>query len=252
MCVLAFAWRMHRRWPLVMAGNRDELHARPAQPLHRWPEAPHVLAGRDLLSGGSWLGVSEQGRFAVITNLRGFGLPDPGKLSRGGLVRDFLVGEPQDARDDAAFNPFSLIEADVSGAAFTANRPALERRLLQPGLYGLSNGGLDEPWPKTTKLKAALADWLLRDEPDLEPLFSALRDETRPADGELPATGISLDRERLSSAIFIRNPIYGTRCSTVVRIDEDGYGEIAERSFGPDGEAAGEAVFDFAWPPSSE
>jgi uncharacterized protein with NRDE domain len=251
MCVLAFAWRLHPRWPLVLAGNRDELHDRPAQPLGRWPEASHVLGGKDLASGGSWLGVSERGRLAVVTNLRGYGPPQDGNPSRGLLVSQFLIGEgewsdPAHA-DLTLFNPLNLIMVDADEAAFLANRPSGVRRALEPGLYGLSNGDLDEPWPKTRRLKQALAAWLEADGP-IEAMFEPLGDEGRPADAELPSTGLDLERERLASAIFIRNPLYGTRCSTIVRVGADGRGEIAERRFEPDGRASGYTRMEFAWP----
>ena len=93
MCILALAWLAHPRWRLVVAGNRDELHARPAAPLARWGKPDHLIAGRDLEAGGTWLGVSEQGCFAVLTNLRGYGPPQPGRASRGALVTDLLAGE---------------------------------------------------------------------------------------------------------------------------------------------------------------
>lgn len=250
MCVLAFAWRISPIWPLVLVGNRDELHARPSQPLGRWPEAPQVLGGRDLKSGGTWLGVSEQGRLAVITNLRGFGPPEEGRPSRGLLARDVLVGEGPYARLDevdlSAFNPMNLIAVEGDEATFFTNRPGPERRALAPGLYGLSNGDLDAPWPKTVRLKAALQAWLGRPE-DLAPLFDALADETRPSDDDLPRTGLDLERERLVSPIFIRDGRYGTRCSTVVRLGQDGSGEIAERRFGPAGAPSGETTISFAW-----
>jgi uncharacterized protein with NRDE domain len=252
MCVLAFAWRLHAQWPLVLIGNRDEAHARPAAPLARWAEAPHVLGGRDLKSGGTWLGVSEQGRLAVVTNLRGHGLPEDEKPSRGRLVQDVLVGEGRYARfepaDLAEFNPMNLILADGGQAAFFTNRPAPVKRPLTPGLYGLSNGDLDAPWPKTRRLKAALAAWLAEPDASIDPLFLALADETRPSDDELPRTGLELERERLVSPIFIRDERYGTRCSTVARIGRDGAGEIAERRFGPNGLPSGETVLAFAWP----
>ena len=252
MCVLAFAWRLHPRWPLVLIGNRDEAHARPAAPLGRWSEAPHVLGGKDLKSGGTWLGVSEQGRLAVVTNLRGFGPPEDGRPSRGRLAEDFLVGEGRYARfaeaDLAALNPVNLIVADGPEAAFFTNRPHPVRRGLAAGLYGLSNGDLDAPWPKTQQLKAALEAWLNGRAISTAPLFAALADETRPSDDELPRTGLELERERLVSPIFIRDPRYGTRCSTVVRIGQDGSGEITERRFGPDGRPSGDTVLAFAWP----
>ena len=252
MCVLAFAWRAHPDWPLVLAGNRDELHARPAAPLARWDEAPEVLGGRDLEGGGAWLGVSEQGRMAVVTNLRGFGPPLPEAPSRGRLVRDVLTGQGPYAHfgdaDLGAFNPMNLIAVSQGGAWFWANRPRSAIRPLAPGLYGLSNGDLDAPWPKTLRLKAALAAWLGGPDHQAQPLLAALADETRPPDEELPSTGLDLERERLVSPIFIRAPRYGTRCSTVVRIDVQGHGEIIERRFGPEGQPAGESALQFTWP----
>ncbi len=121
-------------------------------------------------------------------------------------------------------------------------------RPLGSGLYGLSNGDLDAPWPKTRKLKAALAAWLGADVQDPEPLFQALADETRPPDAELPSTGLDLERERLVSSIFLRGEVYGTRASTVVRVDAEGRGEILERRFGPGGVPQGETAMPFSWP----
>ena len=164
MCVLALAFDIHPRWRLVLAGNRDELHARPATPLHRWDGPGRVLAGQDLQSGGTWLGVSEEGRLAVVTNLRGYGPPEPVRPSRGLLLRDLLAGggdyaSPTDADLDG-FNPFNLFALTDGSLMFWSNRPEVERRTLGPGLYGASNGPLDAPWPKTVRLKAALEDWL--------------------------------------------------------------------------------------------
>ena len=252
MCVLAFAWRSHPDWPLVLAGNRDEAHARPSAPLARWDEAPEVLAGRDLEGGGTWLGVSDEGRLAVVTNLRGFGPPRPGAPSRGRLARDVLTGEGPCARfaaaDLDAFNPMNLIVVSSGEARFCSNRPASGIRTLAPGVYGLSNGDLDAPWPKTRRLKAALAAWLEGSDHEAAPLLVALADETRPPDADLPATGLDLERERLVSPIFIRAERYGTRCSSVVRVGRDGRGEILERRFGPDGAPLGETALKFEWP----
>ena len=252
MCVLAFAWLAHPHWPLVLAGNRDELHARPAAPLARWDEAPEVLGGRDLEGGGTWLGVSEAGRLAVVTNLRGFGAPRPRAPSRGLLVREFLVGRGLYAGflagDLDAFNPLNLIVVDGGEARFCSNRPGSTVRTLSPGIYGLSNGDLDAPWPKTRRLKAALATWLEGADHGPAPLLAAMADETRPPDDELPSTGLDPERERLVSPIFIRGGLYGTRCSTIVRVDGGGQGEILERRFGPDGERSGETTLRFSWP----
>lgn len=246
------AWRVHPRWLLVVAGNRDELHARPTQSLERWPQAQSVLAGRDLLSDGTWLGVSEQGRFAVITNLRGFGGPRPEAPSRGLLLKDMLLGAgPYINPDDtalAAFSPFNLIRVQGGDAEFLTNQPAPVRRRLDPGLYGLSNGRLDEPWPKTVRLKAIVADWLSAGAARPAALLDGLREERRtgPADLLIPPSDAPL--EPRISPIFIRNPIYGTRCGTVVAIDEQGQGIIIERRFDAVGAVTGETVLPFAWP----
>jgi uncharacterized protein with NRDE domain len=249
MCVLAFAWQAHPRWRLLAAGNRDEYHARPAQPLDRWETPAHLLAGRDLKSGGTWLGVSEQGRFAVVTKLRGYGQPDPNLASRGALVTDYLAGtgtyaDPRTA-DLSAFNPVNLIIADRQGACFMTNRPEPARTILASGLYGLSNGKLDEPWPKTMRLKSVLLDWITGDSADPATLFEGLREEALPDIGLDPSAPSDVPQEPNRSPIFIRNPVYGTRCSTVVAIDTEGRGVILERRFSPEGVATGETVLPF-------
>ncbi len=252
MCVLAMAWRAHPDWQFILAGNRDELHARPAQPLARWQTPGHLLAGRDIRSGGTWLGVSEQGRFAVITNLRGFGRPQAGPPSRGLLVRDFLAGDgryadPSDS-DPAAFNPFNLITVAAGAANFLTNRPTALRIPLEPGVHGLSNGALNEAWPKTVRLKNILQDWLAQGARRPESLLDGLREDVLPACGEHSAAPSDVPQEPALSPIFIRNPVYGTRCSTVVALDAAGHGRIVERRFTPDGQASGETALDFSWP----
>lgn len=252
MCVLAFAWRSHPRWHLVAAGNRDELHARPASPLAGWGDPDHLIAGRDLASGGTWLGVSEQGRFAVVTNLRGYGAPEPDRASRGALVADLLAGQGDYADPDRAvledFNPFNLIVADRDRAMFLTNRPEAERSRLAPGIYGVSNGMLDEPWPKTLRLKQLMLDWIVRDATHPETLLDGLREDVLPDVGLRTAGASDVPQEPALSPIFIRNPAYGTRCSTVVAIDDRGRGVIVERRHNPDGVTTGETALDFAWP----
>lgn len=248
MCVLALAFEQHPLWRVVAAGNRDELHARPSDPLHRWPGAGHILAGQDLKSGGTWMGVSEEGRLAVVTNLRGFGPPAPDSPSRGLLLRDLLAGDggyarPSDA-DLAAFNPFNLIALIDGRLRFASNRPTVDRRALAAGVYGLSNGPLDAPWPKTERLKGMLETWLRADAERPETLLDALRDEAPPS---IQAGPPSDAPEPPQTPIFVRNPVYGTRCSTVVAIGRDGEGVIIERRYDADGRATGETALGFAW-----
>ena len=246
MCVLALAWRAHPDWLLVLAGNRDEQHARPAQPLQRWPEAPHVLAGRDVQSGGSWLGVSEQGRFAVVTNLSGYGPPALGCPSRGDLVKDSLLGAGPYAAltemDAAAFNPFNLITVLGREARLWRNRPGVETRVLAPGVHGLSNGDADRPWPKTLQLMAALGAWTEGTSPP-EAMLEPLGDDVPP-----PGAASMTDRGA-RTGVFVRNAVYGTRCSTVVAIDVLGRGVIVERRFDAEGRRAGQTRLAFLWKP---
>lgn len=252
MCVLAFAHQAHPRWRLIAIGNRDEYHARPATPLARWTAPEHLIAGRDLQSGGSWLGISEQGRFAVVTNLRGYGAPDPALASRGALITEYLAGmgdhaEPR-AADLAVFNPVNLIIADRHGADFLTNRPGTRRTGLASGLYGLSNGEFDEPWPKTLRLKSVLLEWITGEARDTEPLFAGLREEILPPIGLDSSTPSDVPQEPNHSPIFMRHPIYGTRCSTVVLIDAQGHGRIMERRFSAEAQETGRTSLSFSWP----
>lgn len=252
MCVAAFALSAHPHWRLVVIGNRDEYHDRPAAPLARWEEHKEIIAGRDLKSGGTWLGVSEAGPMALVTNLRGFGGRDPNKVSRGTLVTDMLLGsgaygDPASARLED-FNPFNLLLADGDRATFLSNRPNAIRTALAPGLYGLSNGTLDEPWPKTLQLKAALLEWLHQEDVEFGTLFDALRSETLADVGLHTNEPSDVPREAPETPPFIRDPVYGTRCSTVVAVDREGVGTMIERRFDSDGNDTGETVIAFDWP----
>lgn len=241
MCVAAVAWDFHPEMLLVAIANRDEFHARPSAPLSRWNEADDIIAGRDLRAGGTWLGVSEAGRFGLLTNFRdpeGF---DPGRPSRGSVVAGYLTGSPP--AQMAEMNPFNLFYADKGGARFVTNFPELRQESLAAGIHGLSNGPFGEPWPKTLQLCGALREWLSRGHTEYASLFKALRAETPdPENAELnaPAPGYA--------PIFIRNPVYGTRCSTLVVIARDGNGTIVERSFDSIGASSGESSLHFKWP----
>jgi len=232
MCVAAIAWAAHPRWRLVAIGNRDEYHARAAAPLARWDRG--LIAGRDLEAGGTWLGVSP-GRFGLVTNLRVPGYPRPGMASRGALVADWLDG--RDPAGIKGMNPFNLWLASAAGLTFLTNHPEPYRLALDPGIHGLSNGAHGDRWYKTARLEHALAEWLEGDAPQ-EALFAALRDPTP----ESP------DPEDTFSSVFIVNPTYGTRCSTVILVDAEGNGRITERSFDASGAVTGEVALEFAWP----
>jgi uncharacterized protein with NRDE domain len=223
MCLILAAWRAHPGYSLVVAANRDEFHARRAASAGFWPDAPRVLAGRDLEGGGTWLGVTTGGRFAALTNYRDPARVIAGAPSRGDIVRRFLAGaeSPEAFRawlDRVAhrYNGFNLLFGDARSLHGYTNcgDPPGE---LPPGIYGLSNHLLDTPWPKVAQGKSRLAQ-ALDALPDDGPLMELLRDDRIAADDRLPRTGVSLEWERLLSAAFIRSPTYGTRSSTVLLI----------------------------------
>jgi len=242
MCVAAVAWNAHPDWLLVCAGNRDEFHARPAVPLSRWSDGSGIIAGTDLTGGGTWLGVTEAGRFALVTNYRVPEGPQPGRPSRGKLVTDLLTGRaPQNME---AMNPFNLVMVENGTASFLTNFPILERRALSPGMHGLSNGGFDVPWPKTLEVQAAIERWMAAGEDDFSSLLHALRNE---CPGPAPAHPGQGPEPRFAP-VFIGDAVYGTRCSTVIAIRHDGTGRIVERSYSEEGAATGEQAFDFKWP----
>ena len=230
MCVIFFAYRVHPRYPLVLLANRDEFYERPTAPAAAWDDAPEVFAGRDLVHGGTWLGVTKAGRFAAVTNYRDPQAPR-GRLSRGALVGDFLRAStpPEDylaavrSRADD-YSGFNLLVGEIAAAgsrlAYYSNRQD-EIITLAPGIYGLSNHLLDTPWPKVEKGKRALRSLLAADAPDKERLFAILADRTLARDEDLPETGIGYEREKLLSSIFIETPVYGTRSSSLVTVDEN-------------------------------
>lgn len=248
MCLLVLAWRVLEDCPLLLAANRDELYDRPAAPAQFWPEAPQLLAGRDLLAGGTWLGVTRDGRFAAVTNYREARTVNPPPRSRGDLVRDYLLGGtsageyvrslPAHAADYAGFN---LLCGDRQSLWWYSNRGGPPQH-LPPGIYGLSNDLLDTPWPKVQASKAALAGLCADGAASTRALLDLLQDRrTHPAAAD-PAIGLDTALAQALSAIFIETPRYGTRCSTVLRISADAGVELVERRHAPE---RGESQFRF-------
>ncbi len=256
MCLISFAWQPTSAIRLLLVANRDEFHARPSTALAHWHEDPTLIAGRDVLACGTWLGVSTRGRLAAVTNVRLPAGARAGLRSRGALPLDYLRGHADPAAHLQAlqpvfddYGPCNLLLADNRSACYASNRPGVPVQALQAGLYGLSNAALDTPWPKTLQLKAAVSAWLARGAvDDLEPLFAALADTHTPADEALPDTGVGLVVERFVAPAFIVGGDYGTRCSTVLRVDADGAGLVIERRFGPQGVPLGESRLRFDWP----
>ncbi len=252
MCLIAFALGMRDDCPLLLAANRDEFWERPTQPMSVWalPDGTQVCSGRDLRAGGTWIGISQAGRVAMLTNVRS-GEPDLAPRSRGELVTHWLNGAVQasDWRhltrqiDPKAYGGFNLVLGDWSNGEWVwlsnrsegsaAPRKALRLAggwhgmLLEPGVYGLSNAGLDTPWPKTLRLKTAAAQALealaaaTPEQPQSwrEPLLQALMDRRPAPDADMPRTGVPWDKERELSCAFVHMPEsgYGTRSTLIAR-----------------------------------
>ena len=218
-----------------MAANRDEFFERPTQPACWWEDAPDIYAGRDLQAGGTWLGTDKQGRFAALTNIRN-GRPARAEArSRGELVANYLRGDLE-ARDyiqtlreiASDYNGFNLVVGDSISAYWFSNDADEAERALEPGIYGLSNGALDTPWPKVLRAKAQFASLLCQAAPD-DAYFEMLADTTQASDSRLPDTGVSLEWERLLSPICIESPAYGTRASTLLRVHASGGSQLLEK-----------------------
>ncbi len=246
MCLILLAWQHHPDYPLVVAANRDEFFDRPARAAAFWDEAPDLLAGRDLQAGGTWLGVTRRGRFAALTNFRDPPSHREGAPSRGELVTGFLLGdEVPEAYIESLlpragdYNGFNLLVAD-RGALFGFGNRAGGVRRLAPGVHGISNGALDEPWPKVREGRAALSRALAApNAPDPEAILELLADDAPAPAAELPDTGVGAEWEQLLSPRFIRAPGYGTRCSTVLLLGRDQRAVLFERTYTAEGLASG-------------
>lgn len=246
MCLILFAYDAHPDFRLILAANRDEFYARPSRALGFWPDAPDILAGRDMLRGGAWLGVTRSGRLAAVTNYRE---PQPspiaraasdGSPSRGQLVSDFLKTRVDPARylqtiqtESLACNGFNLLAAAGEELFYFSNRSPGIRR-VSAGIHGLSNHLLDTAWPKICRGVAELRRIVQGGGAvEISALLQLLSDRRQPADDQLPDTGVGLDRERLLAPIFIASPDYGTRCSSVVLIDRRGRVTFHEETWEP-------------------
>lgn len=235
MCLILFAYRQHADYPLIVIANRDEYYARPTRDAHWWEDAD-IFAGRDLEAGGTWLGVNHRGHFAAVTNVREPGGMKPGKQSRGALTSDYLAGTAsaedylqQLVNHDQDYAGFNLLLGDAQGLWFYSNREH-QIKPIEAGVYGLSNGRFDEPWPKLSSGKAELEALLSK---HIEPsqLMEILTDHRIADDHELPSTGVPLDIERMLSSRFIRSPGYGTRACSVVIVGNDESVAFSEQNY---------------------
>ena len=238
MCLIVFAYKMHADYPLIFAGNRDEIYGRPTEDARIWNTEPEMVAGRDLKAGGTWAGINANGRMSAITNFRDIKSIKPAAPSRGHIVKDsLLTSRPvgvfmEDLSKKASlFNGFNLLTGSAD-ELYWLNSVRQDVIQLEPGIYGLSNAYLDTPWPKVTSTKQAFELTFYDNLFEPDPYFNILLDPTTYSQ-DLPETGLPPEIEKAVSAAFIQTPSYGTRCSTFIRIHRNGQFLFEERTYRP-------------------
>ena len=245
MCLILMSYDQHPDYKLILAANRDEYYDRPTRPLNFWEDQPEIVAGRDMKSNGTWLGVHRTGRFAAVTNYRDPAQNLPHAPSRGTLVSGFLTASEtartymqKIAAVGQDYNGFNLLVGDRSGLWYYSNR-GNDIQQLKPGLLGISNHLIETPWPKVNKGKAELQNVLSKPKDiHYEDLLNILSDRSVPPDDMLPHTGVGIEWERILSPLFITSKVYGTRSSSVLLIKRNGQVILVERTFIPEANGA--------------
>ncbi len=252
MCLLVFAHQVSREFPLLIAANRDEFHARATTVSGFWAERPDLLAGKDLEQGGTWMGVTRSGRFAAVTNFRDPARTAPAPRSRGELPLAFLSGtrDPRAYLDELAqraqdYAGFNLLVGDSSQLWYFSNSDTREPRPLSPGIYGLSNASLDTPWPKVALGKTRLQTLLATGPPGHDALAAVVSDRQLADQRDLEALHLNGAMDPVLSAQFIVTREYGTRSSTTLRIDAHGNTSWREQSFDNRGVLRDEQLIEF-------
>jgi uncharacterized protein with NRDE domain len=247
LCLIVVAWKARDDLPLIVAANRDEWRERPAQAAHWWPDHPRILAGRDLKAGGTWMGVTREGRFASVTNFRDPSDKRSTARSRGELVTEFLLSDRRPAAFLAGlaaragdYNGFNLVVGDGRELWYFGSREG-KARAIEPGVHGLSNHLLDEPWPKVVRGRMAM-EAALREHDPAPRLFAMLADGDGAPDEALPNTGVGIAWERRLASPLITGADYGTRASTVVTISAANEIFFEERTIAEDGSVNGRMV----------
>jgi uncharacterized protein with NRDE domain len=237
MCLIVFANNILEDYKLIFAANRDEFYNRPSEQAEFWNEYPDLLAGKDLQAGGTWMGITKQGKFAAITNFRDLKSHRTDAPSRGNLTIDFLVNnisalDYYNSLKETLnqFNGFNLIFGTVDDLFYLSNKIEGLKK-LESGLHGISNAILDTPWPKVEKSKRQLQN--LIEQKNIHPweILNLLDDTSLAKDEELPDTGVGIELERMLSPIFIKSKEYGTRSSTIVTVDKNNNVRFVEKAY---------------------
>ena len=245
MCIVAIAWQVLDEMPLCLISNRDEFYQRPSSHLKQWENSP-IIAGQDLQSGGTWMGITPTGRWAVLTNFRDGKDQTSYPTSRGHLIQSFLESEQTPIRfaqelekKQCDYAGFNLFMGDRHQAVYMSNRGEAPQ-VLPKGVYVVSNGLMTEHWEKTKHLRKRFTQEFLPMlqkshilQSELEATaWDILEDERKIIPDLLPQTGISLDMEELLSSTFIQSPIYGTRCSNFLRMTHEQWSWLEKQQQG--------------------
>jgi len=237
MCLIVFANNVHPKYKLIFAANRDEFYNRPSEQAEFWKEYPDLLAGKDLQAGGTWMGITKQGKFAAITNFRDLKNHRNDAPSRGNLTLDFLINDDSPVEyynklkpDLNDFNGFNLLLGNVDELFYFSNKTEGLQK-LQTGIHGISNAILNTPWPKVERSKRHLESLIQQEDINAWEVIAILKDTSIAKDEELPDTGVGLDLERMLSPVFIKSEKYGTRCSSVVMVDKENNVKFVEKFF---------------------
>ena len=237
MCLIVFAWKSHPQYKLILAANRDEFFERKTKKAQFWQDDSQILAGRDLQAGGTWMGITRNGRFAALTNYRDLkdikeNAPSRGKLTAEYLKENYTVEEffQKIKENIKEYNGFNLIMGNKDDLWYLSHKKESLIK-IKPGIHGLSNHLLNTSWPKVKNGKERMKKIIERDFILSEDLLLALKDETLAPDDQLPDTGVGLELERNLSASFILMDQYGTRCSTILLIDKNDQVLFHERNY---------------------
>ncbi len=234
MCIIGAVMKEHPEYPLIIAANRDEFIARPAEQAHWWKEG--FVAGKDIKQGGTWIGVSRTGKIGAVTNIRNPKEQNSFPYSRGVLVPSWLTGGDLEGylNNRRAFAGFNLLYGTVDKLHYETNGNG-KSETIEKGIFALSNAVMGEEWPKTDFLEKELAAVPAMDAQEITAhLFEALSRKEPFPEPELPDTGVGLELEKLLSPPFIHMEEYGTRCSTVILVDRNYQVTFIERSYRPE------------------
>ncbi len=237
MCLIFFSLKQHPTYKLIVAANRDEFYNRKTAAADFWKDYPNILGGRDLEANGTWMGMTTSGKISMLTNYRDPKNINPSAPSRGQLVSDYLEQQiaPEDylnkiAPNASAYNGFNLLVGNSEEFFYLSNyKKGIDK--IASDLHGLSNHLLETAWPKVVRGKQKFEKFLALPDLTSDQLFEFLYDGERASDDQLPDTGIGLERERALSSMFIKSPGYGSRCSTVILVDQKNNVEFSERVY---------------------